>query len=94
MAPKNKSPKVNKTIRKKVVIDIAQKVKILELLESGEKIAAIARRFVGNESTIRSIRDNKQKIRESAAKLGPHAKFCKIARAGINYFFKCNFLDQ
>ena len=94
MAPKNKSPKVNKTIRKKAVMNIAQKMKILELLKSGEKIAAIARRFVVNESTIRSILDNKQKIRESAAKLGPYAKFRKIARAGINFFFECNFLDQ
>ena len=58
MAPKKTSPNIKK-IKKRAVMDIAQKMKIVELLESGEKIADIARRFVVNESTIRTIRDNK-----------------------------------
>ena len=59
MAPKQNSSKNKKSIKKKVVMDIAQKMKIIELLESGEKIASIARRFVVNESAVRTIRDNK-----------------------------------
>lgn len=85
MAPKRKSP--GKTLRKKTVMDLAQKMTIIQLLQKGEKVAAIARRFVVNESTIRSIRDNKEKIRHSVEKLGPNAKFCKISRAG-EYFIK------
>lgn len=81
MAPKNKSPSGKTMKKKKAVMDIAQKMKILQLLDEGEKVSAVARRFVVNESTIRTIRDNKQKIRESASKLGPHAKFCKISRS-------------
>ena len=81
MAP-NKNTQ-NSKIQKftlKAVMDIAQKIKILELLDNGEKIAAVARRFIVNESTIRTIRNNKNKIRDSAPKLAPHAKFCKISR--------------
>ena len=63
-------------------MNLATKLKILDLLESGEKIAAIARRFDVNESIIRSIRDNKNKIRESTSQLGSHAKFCKITSNG------------
>lgn len=63
-------------------MNIAQKMKILQLFENGEKVSAVAQRFVMNESTIRMIRDNKNKIRESAFKLGPSAKFCKISRSG------------
>ena len=79
MAPKENGPQ-KKSMRRKSVMDIAQKMKIIQLLESGEKVAAVAKRFVVNESTILPVRDNKQKIRESASKLGPHAKFCKITR--------------
>ena len=85
MAPKQNSPKNKKSIKKRVVMDIAQKMKIIELLESGKKIASIARRFVVNESTIRTIRDNKDKIHHSATQLGPHSKFCKISRSGKYY---------
>ena len=61
---------------------MAQKLQILNLLKSGEKIASIARKFDFNESTMRSIRDNEKKIRETASQLGKHAKVCKIARGG------------
>ena len=54
-----------------MVIDIAQKMKIIEVLESEEKIDSIARRFVVNGSTVRTIRDNKDKIRHSATQLDP-----------------------
>lgn len=81
MAPKNKSP-VKKAERTKNVMNLAQKMKVIQLLENNEKIATIARRFMVNESTIRSIRNNKEKIKQSASALGPNAKFCKISRDG------------
>lgn len=84
MAPTKNPP--NKSLKKKNVMDIAQKLKIIDLLESGEKIAVVARLYNVNESTIRTIRDNKIKIRSSASKLGSHAKFCKITRSGYYYF--------
>ena len=57
MAPKtNNTPKTNKKKRK--VLNIAQKLEIVNLLENGEKVAAVARKFEVNESTIRTIRDN------------------------------------
>lgn len=59
---------------------IAEKLQILKLIEKGETIASIARKFKVNESTIRSIRDNKEKIKNSSANLGQHAKFVKIIR--------------
>ena len=58
-------------------------MKILELLDNGEKLAVVARRFVVNKSTIRTIRKNKNKIPGSASKLGPHAKFLKISISGM-----------
>lgn len=61
-------------------MNIASKLEILNLIDGGEKIAAIARKFNVNESTIRNIRDNKDKIRRSAASLGQHAKFVKVVR--------------
>ena len=57
--------KVKEVKRKKGVMDLTQKLKILDLLKQGEKIAKLARRFNINESTIRSIRDNEEKIRRS-----------------------------
>ena len=63
-------------------MDLAQKQKILELLENKETVVSIAKRFVVNESTIRSIRQSKLKIINSFSKLGPHAKFSKISRSG------------
>ena len=63
-------------------MDLATKLKILDLLESGEKIASIARRFEVNKLKMLSIRDNKNKIRENASQLGSHAKFCKITKTG------------
>ena len=53
---------------------IGVKLKILNLLESGERVAAVARKFKINESTVRTIRDNKDKIRHSASTLGQFMK--------------------
>ena len=77
MAPKtNNTPKTNKKKRK--VLNIAQKLEIVNLLENGEKVAAVARKFEVNESTIRTIRDNSDKIKTSASHLGPNAVLCKV----------------
>lgn len=70
MAPK--SPKKVKKVKK--VMSLADKLKILDLILAGEKISSIARRYGVNESSIRTIRDNKKSIRESAQQLGSHAK--------------------
>ena len=90
MAPKNKSPKKGTPkMKRKSVMDLSQKMKVLELLENGENVAAVARRFVVNESTIHTFRNNKDKIRSSAAQLGPHAEFCKISRSSSNFETNC-----
>uniref|UniRef100_A0ABD2WSE1 HTH CENPB-type domain-containing protein n=1 Tax=Trichogramma kaykai TaxID=54128 RepID=A0ABD2WSE1_9HYME len=66
--------------RDKKVKSIADKIQILNLLKSGYKVAEVARSFEVNESTIRSIKKNEEKTRESAAQLGPYAKVNKISR--------------
>lgn len=78
MAPKSKVVKEKK--RDKSVMSLADKLKILDLLKSGEKVSVVARRFNVNESTIRSIRDKEKSIRESASRMGTHAQHCKISR--------------
>lgn len=62
------------------VLDLGTKLKIINLLENGEKIAAVARKYNINESTVRTIRDNKDKIRKSASNLGQHAHLSKVSR--------------
>lgn len=44
--------------RDKKIMNLGQKLKITEMLENGEKVAQIARKFSINESTIPSIRDD------------------------------------
>lgn len=61
-------------------MNIGEKLKIIELLEKGETVASIARKFNVNESTIRTIRNNKNKIRESSSGIGAHAKLSKVIR--------------
>lgn len=80
MAPSKNNP-IKK--RDKRVMDLGEKIKILDLLAKGEKIANIARKFGINESTVRSIRDNEKKIRDSVKNLGAHSKTCKISRGQI-----------
>ena len=82
MAP-SKSLEKTPSHRNRKVMTLADKLKILNLLKSGEKIAHIARRFSVNESTIRTIRANEEKIRESAKVLGRHAEFTKVARHNL-----------
>lgn len=78
MAPSRKiSPKKRKDRKG---INLGEKLKILELLENGETVAAVGRKFGLNESTIRGIRDNKEKIRESMKNTGTHAKMSKVTR--------------
>ena len=56
-------------------MNIGDKLKILDLLENGETVAAIGQKFNVNESTIRTIRANKDNIRKSGSDLGTQAKF-------------------
>ncbi|KAJ8669137.1 hypothetical protein QAD02_000396 [Eretmocerus hayati] len=82
MAPTKKNSPSKNPVKKraKKVMDIATKLKILDLLRDGEKIINLARRFEVNESTIRSIRDNQEAIRAASANSGVHGKFTKINR--------------
>ena len=66
--------------RKKKVMNLEQKVHILELLKSGMKVSAVAKKYSVNESTIRSIRDSGYKIITSFKQLGSQAKYSKISR--------------
>ena len=77
MAPKSKNSP-NKKSRN--VLDIGVKLKILNLLNPGERVAAVARKFKINESTVRTIRDNKDKIRHSASTLGQFSHLSKVSR--------------
>ena len=51
------------------VLNIADKIKILNLLDDDEKVAAVGRKFNVNKSTVRTIRDNaanyQRKIKQS-----------------------------
>lgn len=78
MAPTTKN--LSKTEKKRKVLNVAEKLKILDLLKNGEKIADVARKFGINESSVRTIRKNEDNIRASASHLGPHAKLVKIKR--------------
>ncbi|KAJ8678478.1 hypothetical protein QAD02_014265 [Eretmocerus hayati] len=82
MAPTKKNSPSKNPVKKraKKVMDIATKLKILDLLRDGEKISNLARRYEVNESTIPSIRDNQEAIRAASANLGVHGKFTKINR--------------
>ena len=53
---------VNDPRRKRRALSLEQKGKVLDLVEQGRKIADIASQFKVNESTIRTIRSNKQKL--------------------------------
>ena len=75
------TPNKKEKKRDKKVLNLAEKIKILNALAAGEKVACLARKFNVNESTIRSIRANERKIRESAKCLGKHAEKCKITRS-------------
>ena len=72
---KKSLPKISASESRKVMT-IGEKLKILE----NETIASVARKFNVNESTIRTIRKNKDKIRQSSSELGTHAQLSKVTR--------------
>ncbi|KAL7294448.1 hypothetical protein TKK_0012444 [Trichogramma kaykai] len=78
MGPSKKSPAFTKKSRK--VQNIADKVKIINLLKQGEKVAAVGRKFQISESSVQAIRDNSEKILKSAADLGSHSHLTKVIR--------------
>ena len=57
--------------RKKVVMSLADKLKVLEMLENGESGVAVGKAFSVNESTIRGIKKSGADIRASAARGTP-----------------------
>ena len=77
MSPNKKLPLQKKG---RNVLNVADKIKIINLLENGKKVMAVARKLGINESSVRTIRPNKDKIRAAAALLGPYAKMTKITR--------------
>ncbi|XP_023315527.1 tigger transposable element-derived protein 1-like [Trichogramma pretiosum] len=79
----SKTPLKTPCKRNRKVLNLADKMKIISLIDDGEKLAWIARRFDVNESTIQTIRDNASKIRESSKNLGQHAQFTKVARSNL-----------
>ena len=84
MASKKANEKgCTKQKRKKELMYLAQKLKMLDLLRQGERVAALSKRYNVNESTIRSIRTNEEKIRKIFSNLGNNANYSKISRGGI-----------
>ena len=95
MAPKKANEKeCAKQKRKKDVIDLGQKLKILDLLRQGEKVAALANWFNVNESTMRTIRaTDEEKIRKIFSNLGNNAKYSKISRGGMIWYYAiCEYI--
>jgi CENP-B N-terminal DNA-binding domain len=64
--------------RKAVTLEI--KIKMLDRLRKGEKLGTVAKKFKLNESTVRIIRDNEEKILSNivvgsdSASYGDHEK--------------------
>ncbi|XP_044740648.1 tigger transposable element-derived protein 1-like [Chrysoperla carnea] len=65
---------------KRRVITIEEKIKILDLLKSGEKQGIVAKIWNLNESTIRTIKQNEQKIRRSLGISGAMPSTKRVAR--------------
>ena len=65
-------------------MNLADKLKILDLLKQGEKVGRVSQKLNVNESTIRSIRDNAAKICGSTKQLEAHAQALKITRSATS----------
>lgn len=78
---KNKNAKALK--RSKKVLTLNEKGEILDLLDKKEPVASIARKYKINESSVRTIRQNKDKIRHSLQSSAPKcAKVAGYTRSG------------
>lgn len=77
MTSRKKTPPKKKSRK---ILKLADKLKILDLIANRETIAAVARRFNVNQSTIRTIRSNKQKIHRRALKFGHQCQAFKTAK--------------
>ena len=49
--------------QKRVPLSLSEKIKVLDRIYAGEKVASIAKTLQRNESTIRSIKSNEVKMR-------------------------------
>lgn len=67
--------------RSKRVMNLLQKVELLDKLSKGKSIASVARDYNVNESTVRYIKKNEDKIRQSVAESANcSTKVCSISR--------------
>ena len=69
MPPKRLQSKQNDKQRKKKFISVSDKLKVLDIIESGTSIAETSRQVNLAHSTVRTILKNKQKIRETAVNI-------------------------
>ncbi|KFD63305.1 hypothetical protein M514_24485 [Trichuris suis] len=87
MAPKRKTSSAgtdDKPKRSRDVLSISEKVRILDLVEKeGKSYAAVAKTYGKNESSIREIVKNKDKIRSSFNAAPQTAKVTSISRDKI-----------
>ena len=69
MAPKRPASKPSEDVtkRRRKMLTIQEKVKLLDMLDSGRKIVEVARHYDLNESTVRYIRKDEKNIRATAA---------------------------
>ena len=66
MGPKRKASDSAKSAKRtKVVMSLADKVKVLDKLREGKSFAAVGRLFNKNESTIRSLEKHEEEIRRA-----------------------------
>ena len=83
MAPKRKLVSASGRVAKRPhnVLSLAEKVKILDKLGSGESASSVGRHYGINESTVRYIRKAEARIRESVRSSAPEcAKVVSHAR--------------
>jgi DNA-binding NarL/FixJ family response regulator len=55
-------PSHDKTMCRRKMLTILQKVRLLDMIKDGQKIVEVARYFKLNESTVRQIRKKEKKI--------------------------------
>lgn len=70
--------------KSKKVLTLFEKNKILDCLDNKETVASVARKFNLNESSVRTIRQNKEKIRNSiASSVAKCAKTVSYTRSSV-----------
>lgn len=79
----NKNKKAIATKRSKKVLKLIEKGAILDALEKKKPVVSIARKHKINESSVRTIRQNKEKVRHSLQSSAPKCgKVAGYTRSG------------